>query len=156
MSGTSFPQLVRWQGVHRIRSGFAVFLLNWRANNQKKMTQPFGLALRSSHAIFFALLLSSACKDSGPADKRIKQMDSVETTVLARAVEKSVTPTLAEGLTMKLWAGDSLVADPVSLDIDDQGRLYYTRTNRQKNSEFDIRGHQDWVRSVSFSRGRYP
>jgi putative membrane-bound dehydrogenase-like protein len=126
-----------------------VFLLNWRANNQKKMTQPFGLALRSSHAIFFALLLSSACKDSGPADKRIKQMDSVETAVLARAVEKSVTPTLAQGLTMKLWAGDSLVADPVSLDIDDQGRLYYTRTNRQKNSEFDIRGHQDWeIRSI--------
>ena len=25
-----------------------------------------------------------------------------------------------------------------------KGRLFYTRTNRQKNSEFDIRGHQDW------------
>jgi glucose/arabinose dehydrogenase len=45
---------------------------------------------------------------------------------------------------------DSLVADPVSIDIDDQGRVYYTRTNRQKNSEFDIRGHQDWeIESIS-------
>ena len=34
--------------------------------------------------------------------------------------------------------------------MDDQGRLYYTTTNRQKNSEFDIRGHSDWeVRSIS-------
>jgi putative membrane-bound dehydrogenase-like protein len=39
---------------------------------------------------------------------------------------------------------DSLVADIVSIDIDDQGKLYFTRINRQKNSEFDIRGHQDW------------
>ena len=36
------------------------------------------------------------------------------------------------------------MADPIAIDIDDNGRLYYTRTNRQKNSEFDIRGHQDW------------
>lgn len=100
---------------------------------------------RANHLVFLLLLLPlTGCKDNGPADKRIKQMDSVETATLARAIESSVTPTLAEGLKMTLWAGDSLVADPVSLDIDDQGRLYYTRTNRQKNSEFDIRGHQDW------------
>ncbi|HEX8038510.1 MAG TPA: HEAT repeat domain-containing protein [Chryseosolibacter sp.] len=100
---------------------------------------------RFKNIFLIALLLSiAACKDNGPADKRIKQMDSVETATLARSVESTVTPTLAEGLVMKLWAGDSLVADPVSLDIDDQGRLFYTRTNRQKNSEFDIRGHQDW------------
>src|SRR5690606_3929055 len=49
-----------------------------------------------------------------------------------------------DGLVMKVWAVDSLVADLVSLDIDDQGRLFYTRTNRHKNSEFDIRGHQSW------------
>lgn len=63
---------------------------------------------------------------------------------LAASIESTVTPELAEGLTMRLWGMDSLVADPISIDIDDQGRLYYTRTNRQKNSEFDIRGHQDW------------
>jgi putative heme-binding domain-containing protein len=36
------------------------------------------------------------------------------------------------------------VADPIGIDINDRGHLYYTRTNRQKNSEFDVRGHQDW------------
>ena len=31
------------------------------------------------------------------------------------------------------------------MSIDDVGKVYLTRTNRQKNSEFDIRGHQDWM-----------
>ncbi|MFC3414619.1 HEAT repeat domain-containing protein [Algoriphagus hitonicola] len=53
---------------------------------------------------------------------------------------------------MKLsaWGVDSLVFDPISIHITDQGDLFYSRTNRQKNSEFDIRGHQDWeIRSIS-------
>lgn len=90
------------------------------------------------------LLLAGACQDKGPADKRIKTLDSLQTAKLVTSIESSVSPKLAEGLTLKLWGVDSLVADPVSLDIDDHGRLYYLRTNRQKNSEFDIRGHQDW------------
>jgi putative heme-binding domain-containing protein len=71
-------------------------------------------------------------------------MDSLENVNMAKTIESGVSPTLADGLSLRLWAVDSLVADPVSLDIDDQGKLFYTRTNRQKNSEFDIRGHQDW------------
>ncbi len=53
-------------------------------------------------------------------------------------------PQIADGLSLRLWASDSLVADPVAIDIDDQGRIYYIRTNRRKQSEFDIRAHQDW------------
>ena len=82
--------------------------------------------------------------DGSTTDKRIKQMDPAKAAALARSIEATVTPQLAEGLTLKLWGIDSLVADPVAIDIDDQGRIYYTRTNRQKDSEFDIRGHQDW------------
>lgn len=52
---------------------------------------------------------------------------------------------LADGLQLSLWATDSLAPDPVSMDVDDYGRVYLTRTNRQKNSEFDIRGHRDWM-----------
>lgn len=96
-----------------------------------------------------AILLVSSC-DTGPADKRIKQFDPQESARLAREIESLVTPQLAEGFTIRLWGTDSLVADPVSIDIDDQGRLYYTRTNRQKHTEFDIRNHQDWeIASVS-------
>ncbi|MEX1240190.1 MAG: HEAT repeat domain-containing protein [Cyclobacteriaceae bacterium] len=90
------------------------------------------------------LLIVAACKDNGPSDKRIAQIDSLDNAKMAKAIESGVSPVLAEGLSLRIWAVDSMVADIVSLDIDDYGRLFYTRTNRQKNSEFDIRGHQDW------------
>lgn len=57
---------------------------------------------------------------------------------------------LAPGLTMDVWATDTLAPDPIAMSIDAQDRVYITRTNRQKNSEFDIRGHQDWMtRSIA-------
>ncbi|MBP6827596.1 MAG: HEAT repeat domain-containing protein [Saprospiraceae bacterium] len=52
---------------------------------------------------------------------------------------------VADGLQLSLWASDSLAPDPIAISIDDEGRVYLTRTNRQKNSEFDIRGHVDWM-----------
>lgn len=90
------------------------------------------------------LVIIGACKDKGPDDKRITQLDSAHVVEKSSEIQKSVSATLAEGLSVNVWAVDSLVADPVSLDIDNSGRLFYTRTNRAKNSEFDIRGHQDW------------
>lgn len=96
------------------------------------------------YVVLISSLVFAGCKDNGPTDKRITQLDSLENANMARDIEAAVTPTLAEGMAMRVWAVDSLVADPVSLDIDDFGRLFYTRTNRQKNSEFDIRAHQDW------------
>ena len=68
-------------------------------------------------------LLCASCEQK-VADYRINQMDSTQAAELAKKIESTVTPKLAEGLTLKLWGVDSLVADPVSLDIDDQGRVY--------------------------------
>ncbi len=105
---------------------------------------------RLSNIIFLSLswmfttILFIGCEQKKLTDKRIKQMDPATAASIAKSIEATVTPQLAEGLTLKLWGNDSLVADPVAIDIDDQGRIYYTRTNRQKDSEFDIRGHQDW------------
>jgi len=79
-----------------------------------------------------------------PIDRRIKRMAPEKAAQLAKSIEATVTPVLAEGLSLRLWGVDSLVADPIAIDMDDRGRLYYTRTNRQKNSEFDIRSHTDW------------
>ncbi|MBD0393421.1 MAG: HEAT repeat domain-containing protein, partial [Microcoleus sp. C1-bin4] len=85
-----------------------------------------------------------------PADKRIKQMDSTQAARLAKTVESVVTPELADGLTLRLWGVDSLVVSPIAIDVDDQGKLYFATTNRQKNSEFDIRSHRDWeIESIS-------
>jgi quinoprotein glucose dehydrogenase len=63
----------------------------------------------------------------------------------AKEIKESVSLTVADGLQVDLWASDSLAPDPIAMSIDDQGRVYLTRTNRQKNSEFDIRGHRDWM-----------
>lgn len=103
---------------------------------------PFARKICLSYII--VLLALGGCKDNGPSDKRITMLDSLENAKMAETIESGVSPVLAEGLSLRVWAVDSIVADVVSLDIDDYGRLFYTRTNRQKNSEFDIRGHQDW------------
>jgi putative membrane-bound dehydrogenase-like protein len=95
----------------------------------------------------FSVIVFS-CKSEKTAeaavDLGIERIDSARTVAMAAGVESLVKPQLAEGLTLKLWGIDSLVISPIAIDIDDLGRLYYTTTNRQKNSEFDIRGHRDW------------
>jgi quinoprotein glucose dehydrogenase len=63
----------------------------------------------------------------------------------AKEIREKTPIKLTEGVQMSLWASDSLAPDPVAIDIDDFGRVYVCRTNRQKNSEFDIRGHRDWM-----------
>lgn len=74
-------------------------------------------------------------------------------TVLSKAKEirDKTAIKVADGLQVSLWASDSLAPDPVAMSIDDWGKIYLIRTNRQKNSEFDIRGHRDWMtESISF------
>lgn len=106
------------------------------------------LALPAS--LVFIPVLMTGCGQQEPADKRIKLMDTAQTARIAASIESEVKPVLAEGLSLKLWGIDSLVISPIAIDIDDHGKLYYTTTNRQKHSEFDIRGHRDWeIPSIS-------
>ncbi len=75
------------------------------------------------------------------------------TTIKERAltIRQNLSAVVADGLELSLWATDSLAPDPIAMDIDIHGNIYVTRTNRQKNSEFDIRGHRDWMTpSISF------
>jgi putative heme-binding domain-containing protein len=94
-------------------------------------------------AVALSTGLAISCQTE-KTDLRIKAFDPAQASEMASAIEPTVTPELAQGLSLKLWGSDSLIADPVSIDVDDYGNLFYTRTNRQRNSEFDIRGHQDW------------
>src|SRR6218665_248447 len=71
--------------------------------------------------------------------------DPVQAVSKAKEIREKTPAKLADGLQMTLWASDSLAPDPVAMTVDDWGRIYLTRTNRQKNSEFDIRGHRDWM-----------
>ncbi|MEP7251608.1 MAG: HEAT repeat domain-containing protein [Ginsengibacter sp.] len=111
---------------------------------------PFTIAFRLFKqsfflSILFAFLFFSSCKEQEePVEQHIKEMNPVGTDSLAKTIESIVKPELADNLTLKLWGVDSLVISPIALDIDDSGKVYYVTTNRQKNSEFDIRGHKDW------------
>ncbi|CAH0996123.1 hypothetical protein EMA8858_02253 [Emticicia aquatica] len=71
--------------------------------------------------------------------------DATKAVAKAKEIREKTPIKLTDGVQMTLWASDSLAPDPVSMSIDDQGRVYLIRTNRQKNSEFDIRGHRDWM-----------
>ncbi len=71
--------------------------------------------------------------------------DPAKAAKLAKETREKTPAKVGEGLELTLWASDSLAPDPVAMSIDDWGRVYLTRTNRQKNSEFDIRGHRDWM-----------
>lgn len=90
-----------------------------------------------------ALVISCNNKQE-TADLRIKQLDSVKVNKLAASIEAMVKPELAEGLSLRLWGTDSSVISPIGIFVDADGQVYYTTTNRQKNSEFDIRGHRKW------------
>jgi quinoprotein glucose dehydrogenase len=80
----------------------------------------------------------------------VRQMNPAAAAHMADSIGAVVKPTMVDGLTATLWGIDSLVYPAIAIDIDDLGRLYYTKTNRQVNSEFDIRGHRDWeIPSIS-------
>lgn len=85
------------------------------------------------------------------AQHGVQTITSEQAAEQAEKARAAINAEVAEGLSLSLWASEDLVADPIALFIDNQGRAYITRTNRQKNSEFDIRGHRDWmIRSISF------
>lgn len=92
-----------------------------------------------------------SCKQHSTADVKTKQIDSAQAAKLVTSIESIVKPEIADSqLSLHLWGPDSLVISPIGINIDNNGILYYTTTDRQKNSEFDIRGHRDWeIRSIA-------
>ncbi|MDH4088899.1 MAG: heme-binding protein [Cyclobacteriaceae bacterium] len=104
------------------------------------------ISLRSLPAIFLLISALVSCKESTPIEPPlVVREDPMQGAIRAQEIRKTTPAQLADGLTLSLWASDSLAPDPIAMSIDDQGRIYLTRTNRQKNSEFDIRGHRDWM-----------
>lgn len=91
----------------------------------------------------------SSCKKQEPVDLRIKTLTKEEIFPLAEAAVKSINPLVMDGLTLSVWAVDSLVKDPISIQVNEKGEVFYSRSPRRNNSEFDIRGHQSWeIRSI--------
>ena len=106
------------------------------------------LISRLAFAAFTFLLVVSCVKTSKKNEILIFHENQPDPLAYAREVRDKVPAKLADGLKMSLWASDSLAPDPIALDVDVNGVVYLTRTNRQKHSEFDIRGFQHWVPST--------
>lgn len=94
-----------------------------------------------------ALILTvAACNTGDQAEPRVITLDPDKAAAQNKEIESEATSTdVAEGITVNLWASEQLLGDPVGLDIDNHGRAFVTVTNRSTDSEFDIRGHRDWI-----------
>ena len=97
-------------------------------------------------------IVAFACMNRQEKDTyRIILEDPENIAQKAQAAKDKMSIKIANGLQITRWASDSLAPDPVAIDMDEQGSVYVARTNRQKNSEFDIRGHRDWMtESIGF------
>ena len=100
--------------------------------------------------LFFLLACQTDQEEQMIAPILIVREDSVSSFLKAKELLETTPIQLAAGLRINLWASEFLAPDPIAMSIDDLGNIYLTRTNRQKNSEFDIRGHEDWMtRSIA-------
>ncbi|MDR8392510.1 HEAT repeat domain-containing protein [Aliifodinibius sp. S!AR15-10] len=90
-----------------------------------------------------SILLFIGC--SSQPDPEITTLDDQEAAQEAESIRSEVSAELADGLELSLWASEKLLADPIGMDIDNKGRVYINVTNRSTSSEFDIRGHRDWM-----------
>ena len=100
--------------------------------------------------LFFLLACQTDQIDQVTEPLLVVREASTSSFLKAKEVTETAPIQLAEGLRINLWATDSLAPDPIAMSIDDLGNVFLTRTNRQKNSEFDIRGHEDWMtRSIA-------
>lgn len=80
----------------------------------------------------------------GEPPRRI-ELSPAEASSAAQAIERAVPVVVADGMRASVWASESLMIDPVGIDVDDQGRAWVSTTRRRRSSMFDIRNHADWV-----------
>ena len=84
-------------------------------------------------------------------DRRVIEIDPAAAADYARKVGEESNVQVAGDLELSLWASDTLVTDPIAISVAPDGRIFYTSANRMEHSEFDIRGHRDWMTaSMSF------
>lgn len=84
-------------------------------------------------------------------ERKIIELEPGNAEALAQKIRGEANVQLDGELELSLWASDSLVTDPIAISVAPDGRVFYTKAVRMGNSEFDIRGHQDWMTaSISF------
>ena len=76
---------------------------------------------------------------------RVVSLEEAAAADLAGKIRAESNVKVADDLELSLWASDSLVNDPIAISVAPDGRIFYTSATRQVHSEFDIRGHRDWM-----------
>ncbi|MFC5409335.1 HEAT repeat domain-containing protein [Larkinella bovis] len=114
---------------------------------RKRFRTPLLVSGAVAIAVVSCMKMSPSGSSKTASAPLVVQEDPAQARARAKEIRENTAVKLADGLKLDLWASDSLAPDPVSMSIDDQGRVYLTRTNRQKNSEFDIRGFRHWMTS---------
>jgi len=114
--------------------------------------QQLKLSLFSACLICFFIIGISACsQEAEPREPVIISITDQDAEEYAQQVQSEITPSIADGLDLSLWASEKLVSDPVALHVDHLGRILLTTTERRRNAELDIRGHRDWmIESTTF------
>ncbi|MDW3652577.1 MAG: c-type cytochrome [Bacteroidia bacterium] len=102
------------------------------------------------------LSIFSSCNEEKKLERftyprKVLKLEDSRAAEIAEEIRGEVAAEIADGLELSLWASDSLMTDPIAISIDDKGRIFYSKANRLTNSEFDIRGHRDWMtQSISW------
>ena len=127
----------------------------WTDSWQMKVNRLEKAAVAVSTCLITLILIGTGCDRSvvelPPAEIDEISIDDDFARRWSEQIRDQVSATVDTQLQLTLWAADTLLADPVALDIDDNGRAFVTRTNRRKSTEFDIRQHPYWERaSLSF------
>lgn len=91
--------------------------------------------------LFLLPIFAVACQPEETATQAVQ----VRATEADFEEANQVSPVLAEGFEMKLWAPGPLLKNAVALTFDNQGIAYIAETSRRKTSDLDIRAHRDWM-----------
>ena len=97
------------------------------------------------HLFLLTLALGFSCQQPNKVEPLTVTQTLEQTKQREAEIMGETTLEVEDGLSLKLWASDSLTPDIIALEMDDFGRAYLTRAIRPYNSEFDIRGHRDWM-----------
>ncbi|MEX0906133.1 MAG: HEAT repeat domain-containing protein [Balneolaceae bacterium] len=96
--------------------------------------------------VYFSILFLSCLLSCTEEEERITlSVTDEDAEIYAGQISDEVSPDLADGLEISLWASENLISDPVALHVDGQGRILVTITERRRNGEIDIRGHSGWM-----------
>jgi putative membrane-bound dehydrogenase-like protein len=109
------------------------------------------LPVKDISSVLSVLLLLSFAGCNKQVEPEVVSISDDEASKHATQIRNETSVKLAEGLDLNLWASEKLLADPIGLDITNQGEAYVSVTNRRSSSKPDIRSHPDWrIESISW------